>query len=94
MGTNNQTDWSLHCMVEYSNNNKKHHLDHCNGHSPLTLQGRQQLDFPFFVIFLLVLGKEYYTKDSTCLDQKCSTWSSKQHGGYLFLLAHTNKLLF
>ena len=46
-----------------------------------------------FAIFLPVLGKEYY-KNSTCLDQKCSTWSAKPHGGHLFLLAPANKLLF
>ena len=74
------------------NNHKKsdtnpHHLHRCYGHSPLTLQGLQQLDCPS-----PCSGKEYY-KDSTCLDQKCSTWSAKPHGGHLFLLAPTNKML-
>ena len=54
---NQQPDrlWSIHCIVGYSNNNNKHHLHHCYGHSALTLQGRQQLDFPVLSSFFLFL---------------------------------------
>ena len=57
--TTRQTGAFIACLYIPTTTTTTHHLHHCYGHSALTLQGRQQLDFPVLSSFFLFLETNF-----------------------------------